>query len=64
MGNLGSALKDIAHLRALFIAYSRERAWKAVRGRLPGPCYLSRADHDRKISPAKKEEILEILFCK
>jgi hypothetical protein len=37
----------------LFRAYSGERAWKGTENMLQGPCYLSRDDHDRKISVRK-----------
>jgi hypothetical protein len=39
---------------ALFKAYKRERAWKAIADRLQAPSYLSRADHNWKIR-AKKQ---------
>jgi len=29
-------------------------AWKSIRDRLKGPCYLSREDHDDKISGRKR----------
>jgi hypothetical protein len=39
---------------ALFKAYTGRRAWKAIGGRLFGPCYLSREDHNRKIRSRKQ----------
>jgi hypothetical protein len=47
--------RKIARLCVLFKAYTRERACKAVGNRLQGPRYLSKDDHDRKISA--KEQI-------
>jgi hypothetical protein len=44
----------IAHLYALFKAYSGERAWKAIRDMLRRPKYLSRADHVWKIRGRKQ----------
>jgi len=41
--------KKIGRIYAPFKAYSRERAWKAIRDRLHGPYYLSRDEDDRKI---------------
>jgi len=41
--------RTIAGLCVLFKAYSRERAWKAIRERLQRPYYLSRVDHVWKI---------------
>jgi NADH:ubiquinone oxidoreductase subunit F (NADH-binding) len=43
-------LRTIASLCALFKAYCRERAWKAISDRLRWPHYLSRVDSVRKIS--------------
>jgi hypothetical protein len=40
---------------ALFKAYMRERAWKAIFDRLQRSCYLSRVDHDRKIRSRKQK---------
>jgi len=44
----------IAHLCALFKAYSGERAWKAICDRLQRPYYLSRVDHVWKIRDRKQ----------
>jgi hypothetical protein len=41
--------RKIARICALFKAYTGERAWKAISGRLQKPCYQNRVDHDRKI---------------
>jgi hypothetical protein len=41
--------RKIAHICALFKAYSGERAWKFIGDRLQRPKYLSRIDHDWKI---------------
>jgi len=46
--------RTIACLRALFKAYSGERAWKALRDRLRRPYYLSRVDHAQKIRDRKQ----------
>jgi hypothetical protein len=45
--------RTIAHLYALFKAYTGERAWKAIGDRLQTPCYLSRGDHGKKIRSRK-----------
>ena len=37
-----------------FKAYSGERAWKPIGGRLQRPHYLSRVDHERKISSRRQ----------
>ena len=44
----------IARICALFKAYTEGRAWKAIGNRLLKPCYLSRDDHNRKISIGKQ----------
>jgi hypothetical protein len=44
-----SQRRKIAHICALFKAYSGERAWKFIGERLQRPNYLSRIDHDWKI---------------
>jgi hypothetical protein len=41
--------RKLSRICALFKAYSRERAWKAIGDRLQQPHYLSRVDHERKI---------------
>jgi len=43
-----------ARIFALFKEYSGERACKTIGDRLQGSCYLSRDDHDRKISARKQ----------
>jgi hypothetical protein len=47
--------RKIARICALFKVYTGERAWKSMRDRLKGPCYLGRDDHDRKIRVRKKK---------
>jgi hypothetical protein len=42
--------RKLSRICALFKEYSGERAWKAIGDRLQRPHYLSRVDHDRKIS--------------
>ena len=44
----------VARLGALFKAYSGEWAWKAIRGRLQRPYYLSRVHHVWKIRDRKQ----------
>ena len=44
----------IARICALFAAYLRRRAWKAIEDRLLKPCYLSSDDHNRKIRTRKQ----------
>ena len=44
-----SHCRKISRICALFKAYSGERAWSVIRGRLQRPNYLSRVDHERKI---------------
>ena len=44
----------IAHLCALFKAYSGQRTWKNIRDRLRRPHYLSRVDHVWKIRDTKQ----------
>jgi len=44
----------IAQRCALFKAYTRRRAWKAIGNRLLKPCYPSRDDHNRKIRTRKQ----------
>jgi hypothetical protein len=41
--------RNLARICALFKAYTGERAWKVLSGRLQKSCYLGRVDHDRKI---------------
>jgi hypothetical protein len=47
--------RKIAHICALFKAYTGERAWKAISDRLQKSCYLSRVNHDRKIRSRKQK---------
>jgi len=44
-----SPRRKMSRICALFKAYSRERAWKAIGDRLQRPNYPSRVDHERKI---------------
>ena len=44
-----SQRRKISHVRALFKAYSGERAWKVIGDRLQRPNYLNRVHHERKI---------------
>jgi len=44
----------IARICALFKAYARGRAWKAIGDRIVKPCYLSRENHKRKIRTRKQ----------
>ena len=46
--------RTTARLCALFKAYFGERSWKAIGDRLRRPCYLSWADHVRKIRNRKQ----------
>jgi len=41
--------RKLSRIRALFKAYSAERAWKAIGDRLQRPHYLSKVDHEMKI---------------
>jgi len=41
--------RKLSRICALFKAYSGERAWKPVGGRLQWPHYLSSVDQERKI---------------
>jgi hypothetical protein len=41
--------RKLSSIRALYKAYSGERAWKAIGDRLQRPHYLSRVDNARKI---------------
>jgi hypothetical protein len=56
--------RKITRICALFKTYTGERAWKAIRERLHGPCYLSGDDHDRKIRTRKQKTYQEIFLCK
>ena len=47
--------KTKARLCTLFKTYSWERAWKAVRDGLRGPCYLNRVDRVRNIRDTKQK---------
>jgi hypothetical protein len=44
----------VSRLCVLFKAYTGRRARKAIGGRLLRPCYLSREDHNRKITSRKQ----------
>jgi len=52
-------LAQCRNICTLFKAYSGEWAWKAVGDRLPGPCYLSRHDHDWKIRGRKQRTLIK-----
>ena len=53
----------IACICALFKAYTREWAWKAIGDGLQRPCYLSREDYDRKIrGRTQRTDIGKYLF--
>jgi hypothetical protein len=41
--------RKLSRICTLFKAYSGERAWRVIGGRLRRPRYLSRVDHERKI---------------
>jgi len=51
--------RKLLRICALFKAYSRERAWKAIGDRLQWPHYLSRVDHERKIRSRRQRTDLE-----
>jgi len=46
--------RKIARMCALYKAYTGERAWKAIGGRLQTPSYLRRVDHHWKIRARKQ----------
>jgi len=46
--------RKIAHMCALYKAYTGQRAWKAIGDRLQVPSYLSRVDHYWKIRARKQ----------
>jgi len=48
--------RKMAHICASFKDYTGERAWKAVRDRLQGLCYLSRDYHDHNIWARKQRK--------
>ena len=50
--------RTIARLCALFKACSGERASKAIRDKLRGPCYLSRINHVGKIRDRKQRKVI------
>jgi hypothetical protein len=52
-----------ARLCTLFKAYTGEQAWRAIRDRLQGPCYLSRDYHDRKIRARKQRTDIRKYSC-
>jgi len=47
-------LRKLACNCALYIAYTSDRAWKAIEDRLQAPNYLSGVDHYRKIRTRKQ----------
>ena len=47
-------LRKIAHMCALYNAYTGERAWKTIGDRLQAPSYLSRVNHYWKIRSRKQ----------
>jgi hypothetical protein len=47
--------RKIARIYALYKAYTRERAWKAISDRLQKPCSLSRADQGKNIRSRKQK---------
>jgi hypothetical protein len=49
---------EIARISALFETYTGKPTWNSIGYTLKGPCYLSGDDHDRKIKPGNKEQIL------
>jgi hypothetical protein len=51
--SLGQSGK-IAHMCALYKAYTRKRTWKAIGDRLQASSYLSRVDHHWKIRDRKQ----------
>ena len=50
--------RKIARICDLFKAYTAERAWKSIGGRLKEPRYLSRDDLDRKIRVRKQSTVI------
>ena len=48
--------RKLSRICALFKAYSGERAWKPIGGRLQRPHYLSRVDHERKIRSRRQRK--------
>jgi len=55
--------RKISHICTLFKAYSGERAWKVIGGRLPGPCYPRWDDHDWKIRARKQKTLVRNYSC-
>ena len=49
--------RKLPRIRALFKAYSGERAWKVIGDKLQRPHYLSRIDHERKIRSRRQRMI-------
>jgi hypothetical protein len=47
--------RKLAHLCALFKAYTSEWVWKAVGDRLQTPYHLGRGDHGKKIRSRKQQ---------
>ena len=54
--------RKLSRICALFKAYSGERAWKAIGDKLQRPHYLSRIDHERKISRRQRTDIGKYSF--
>jgi hypothetical protein len=46
--------RKLSHICALFKAYTGDRAWKPIGDRLKRPHYLSRVDHEWKISSRRQ----------
>jgi hypothetical protein len=55
--------RKVAHICAVFKAYTGERAWKSAGNRLRGTCYRSRDDHDRKIMARKQRTDIGKYSC-
>ena len=51
--------RKLPRIRALFKAYSGERAWKVIGDKLQRPHYLSRRDHERKIRGRRQRTDIE-----
>ena len=50
--------RKLSRICALFKAYCRERAWKAICDRLQRTHYLSRAEHERKIRSRRQRTVI------
>jgi hypothetical protein len=57
--------RKIAHMCALFKAYKREMAWKAIGDTLQAPGNLSRVDHNWKIRARKQRTDVDkcVMYC-